>query len=140
MVTELEISRQVSIPLSEIRLRAVRSSGPGGQNVNKVATAIHLKFNFEHSSLPDFYKTRLRAKADSRITEEGWIVIKAEGTRSQEANRTAALNRLQALVRSVAVTRKKRKPTRVTKSSKKRRLDKKKQRGDVKKLRRKPLE
>ena len=134
--TPLEISRQVSIPLSDIDLTAIRAQGAGGQNVNKVASAIHLRFDIRASSLPDFYKTRLLALNDQRITREGVIVIKAQTYRSRDKNRDEALSRLQGLVRSVAVTRKKRIPTRASSGSKKRRTDQKTRRGRDKLLRR----
>ena len=134
--TPLEISRQVSIPLSDIDLTAIRAQGAGGQNVNKVASAIHLRFDIRASSLPDFYKTRLLALNDQRITGEGVIVIKAQTYRSRDKNREEALSRLQGLVRSVAATRKKRIPTRASSGSKKRRTDQKTRRGRDKRLRR----
>jgi ribosome-associated protein len=134
--TPLEISRQVSIPLSDIDLTAIRAQGAGGQNVNKVASAIHLRFDIRASSLPDFYKTRLLALNDQRITREGVIVIKAQTNRSRDKNRDEALSRLQGLIRSVAVTHKKRIPTRASSGSKKRRTDQKTRRGRDKLLRR----
>lgn len=134
--TPLEISRQVSIPLSDIDLTAIRAQGAGGQNVNKVASAIHLRFDIRASSLPDFYKTRLLALNDQRITREGVIVIKAQTHRSRDKNRDEALSRLQGLIGSVAVTRKKRIPTRASSGSKKRRTDQKIRRGRDKLLRR----
>ena len=134
--TPLEISRQVSIPLSDIDLTAIRAQGAGGQNVNKVASAIHLRFDIRASSLPDFYKTRLLALNDQRITREGVIVIKAQTYRSRDKNRDEALSRLQGLVRSVAATRKKRIPTRASSGSKKRRTDQKTRRSRDKLLRR----
>jgi len=134
----LVISRNVSIPLEEIELNAVRAQGPGGQRVNKAATAIHLRFDIRASSLPEFYKSRLLRLSDRRVTRDGVIVIKAQGSRSQEANREAALSRLQSLIRSVAVTARPRRPTRAPAGSVRRRLDNKTRRGRTKALRRKP--
>jgi len=131
----LIISNNTNIPDHEIEISAVRSQGPGGQNVNKVSSAIHLRFNIPASSLPDFYKQRLLKIKDSRISKEGVVIIKAQKFRSQEKNREDALLRLQALIRSVAVVQKKRRPTKPSKASQKRRMDSKTKRGKTKLLR-----
>ncbi len=131
----LQISSNVTLPLSEIDIQAIRAQGAGGQNVNKVASAVHLRFDIQASSLPDFYKQRLYQLRDSRISGEGIIVIKAQRFRSQEKNRADALDRLRDLVRSVAVTQKARRATKPTRSSQQKRMDSKTRRGRVKNLR-----
>jgi ribosome-associated protein len=132
----LQIQPHIAIPDSEIDIHAVRAQGAGGQHVNKVASAVHLRFDVRASSLPEQYKVRLLQMHDHRISEDGVVTIKAQQFRSQEQNREDALNRLRALIQSVAVPRKKRKATKPTHTSKQRRLESKKRQSRLKALRR----
>jgi len=126
------------IPEEEIEITAVRSSGAGGQNVNKVSSAIHLRFDVAASSLPEAVKARLLSSKDGRVTRDGVVVIKAQQHRSQELNRTEALARLHAMVAAAAHVPKARRPTRPTRASKQRRIEGKTRRGRIKALRRRP--
>ena len=125
-------SAPLTVNPDEVTLTSIRAQGAGGQNVNKVSNAVHLRFDIHASSLPEPVKARLAAVADSRITTEGVVVIKAQEHRSLEMNRADALARLNALVQSVATVPRKRKPTKPTYGSKQRRLEGKAQRGQIK--------
>jgi len=131
----LQLSRLVAIPDSELEFHAIRAQGAGGQNINKVSNAVHLRFDIRASSLPDFYKERLLALHDHRISHDGVIVIKAQQYRSQVQNHADALERLRELILDAVKVRTKRKPTRPTRSSQRKRLDHKSRRGETKRLR-----
>ena len=134
------ISPEIRLADHEVDYQATHAHGPGGQNVNKVNSAIHLRFDIHASSLPDYYKERLLALRDRRITKEGTVVIKAQQARSQEINRNQALERLVELVQSVAQVQKKRVPTKPSRSARRKRTDDKTKRGRDKALRRKIYE
>lgn len=136
----LVISQNVFIPDEELEISAIRAQGAGGQNVNKVSSAIHLRFDINASSLPEFYKQRLLELRDRRISKEGVIIIKAQQFRTQEKNREDALNRLRELIQSATIIQKKRRPTKPTKGSQTRRMDSKSQRGKTKALRGKVID
>ena len=132
----IKISNQVSIPSREVEIQAIRAQGAGGQNVNKVSTAFHLRFDIRGSSLPDEVKQRLTGMRDQRISSEGILVIKAQRFRTQEKNRADAIERLRELIVSATRVEKKRRPTKPTRASQKRRMDSKTRRGQTKRLRR----
>ncbi|WP_290653620.1 alternative ribosome rescue aminoacyl-tRNA hydrolase ArfB [Aquisalimonas sp.] len=134
----LRITPSIAIPLDEIQLDAVRAQGPGGQHVNKAATAVHLRFDIQASSLPDEVKQRLGDSNDQRITRDGVIVLKAQKYRSLNRNREEALARLRELIHGATLVPRKRKPTGPSRGAKRRRLESKKRRGQTKTLRRGP--
>ena len=135
-----KINDNISLGDDETEISAIRAQGAGGQNVNKVSSAIHLRFDIKASSLPDAVKRRLLATSDKRITADGVVVIKAQNHRTQDKNRSEAFARLAELIKGAMRVRRRRIPTRPGRAAKERRMDSKKQRGSLKKLRAKPIE
>jgi ribosome-associated protein len=136
----LRINDRITIPDHELEMSAIRSQGAGGQNVNKVASAIHLRFDLHSDSLPDSVRQRLLSSGDSRITADGVVVIKAQNHRTQEQNRAEAIERLRELILGATRVRRKRIPTRPGRAAREKRLDAKKKRGELKRLRSKAPE
>ena len=135
----LAITSYIELAAWEIELSAIRSQGPGGQNVNKVSSAIHLRFDIQNSTLPPFYKECLLKLNDHRLTKDGVIIIKAQQFRNQEQNKEDALERLKQLILAAVVQPKKRRTTKPSRNSQRKRMDKKTQHGKNKALRRKPI-
>ena len=131
----LFISHNVSIPAHEIDMQAIRAQGSGGQHVNKVSTAIHLRFDIKASSLPEYYKEKLLLMTDHHITKDGVIIIKSQEHRSQDMNRQVAQEKLLEIIRKATITQKARRPTKPSRSSKNKRMDKKTQKGKTKSMR-----
>ena len=138
MEQDLKISNAVSLNLDDVNFEAIRAQGSGGQNVNKVSSAIHLRFDIAASSLPEFYKERLMALRDSRINNNGVLIIKAQQYRTQEKNKKDAIERLVALIKEATKFVKTRKETKPTRSSQRKRVDNKTKHGQKKKLRKGP--
>ena len=131
----IQINENVSLSDNEVEIHAIRAQGAGGQNVNKVSSAIHLRFDIKASSLPLFYKERLLAMKDSRVTKDGELIIKSQQSRTQAQNRETAIERLVEIIRSAIKTLPPRKPTKPTRSSQRKRLDSKTKHAQIKKAR-----